>query len=478
MTREEILAVYEAGPEAVVALVQSLLQRLSTLEERVQTLESRLRQDSHNSSKPPSTDRRRQTRSLRSPSSRPAGGQPGHPGQTLAPVEDPDEVVEHRPAHCAHCRHPLLAAAPLLSWQRRQVFDLPPLRLFVREHRALTLLCPVCGEATSGEFPQEVRAPVQYGPQVQALFVYLLTHQLLPLERCRQLLQDLLGQAVSEATLLSCQEKAATQLQPVLLQIKEGLRQAPFVHLDETGFYIERVRQWLHSASTPTLTYYLPHRRRGGEALREMGVLPFLHGVAIHDAYPSYFVYAGRHALCNTHHLRELIYLWEEEHQGWARELAELLLSIKAAVQAAKAAGEKALSWREQREFWRQYGRLLAAGYAQERARGQPVHSDGPGRKKQSKAKNLLDRLRDRREAVLRFMSDFTIPFDNNQAERDLRMMKVQQKISGCFRSEEGATWFCAIRSYLSTVRKQGMSVMPALNALFQGRPFLPSLAT
>jgi transposase len=477
MTREEILAVYEQGPEAVVALVESLLSRLSSHEARLQALESHLRQDSHNSSKPPATDvRRRRPRSLRTASGRPSGGQRGHPGQHLPPLSQPDHTVIHRPAHCAQCHASLPADAPVGGTQHRQVFDLPPLQLTVTEHRALTLACPACGHRTAARFPVGVTAPTQYGPHLLALATYLREYQLLPLARTRQLLRDLLGQPVSEGVLLAAQRQAAHRLAPFERRVRQLLRRAPVLHLDETGGYVAGARWWLHTASTPALTLYTLSPYRGRQATERLGLLRSFAGVAVHDAYPTYFVYACAHALCNVHHLRELTFLAEEEHLAWAAGLKRLLLAMHQAVGEARVGGQHALSPSVRRAFQRRYGQLLAQGLAQH-----PAVPRAPGnqrRPRQSKARNLLERLRDRRDAVLRFLTNFAVPFDNNLAERDLRMLKVQQKVAGCFRTAGGGTRFCRIRSYLSTVVKQGISAYQALQQLFQGQPFLPDAPT
>ena len=490
MTREEILAVYAEGPEAVVTLVQRLCAHITALETRVTELEARVHeleaqrhQDSHNSGKPPSTDRfeqrsrrRHRPRSLREPSGRPPGGPPGHPGHTLRAVAHPDQVVVHQPTHCQACQAPLPETAPVVDKAVRQVFDLPPVRLWVTEHQALTCTCPACGQATAAAFPPAVRAPVQYGPHLLAFSTYLRVVQLLPLERTHQLLADLLGQPVSEATLLAAQASVQPRLMGLERRLRRGLCRAAVLQCDESGCYVEQQRYWLHTASTPRLTLYQVSPHRGQKAQAALGVLPRFQGIALHDAYSAYYVYRGAHALCNVHHLRELTYLAEEEHQPWAGAMKRLLLDMKAAVEQAQAAGQAALAPQTRCQLVRRYGRLLAAGYATQPP-GEPRASPaGRGRRKQSKAKNLLDRLRDRREEVLRFLGDWRVPFDNNLAERDLRMLKVQQKIAGCFRTLSGAQEFCRLRSYVSTAVKQGVNAFHALRLLFQGRPFVPAL--
>ncbi len=479
MTREDIIAVYQQGPEAVVTLVTTLLERIAQLEARVKTLEDRLSQDSHNSHKPPSSDPfTRPPRSLRQPSGKKPGGQPGHPGHTLRLVEPPDTVVTHTPERCGRCAASL-AHAQVVDTQRRQVWEVPPLRLLVTEHQALVKRCGVCGQTTRADFPDAVRAPVQYGPCLKALGVSLLDEQLLPLERTCQVLEDLFGQPLSEATLLAAQAQGQAALEAVLGQIGDGLTKAAVAHCDETGFYVNQQRQWLHVVSTAPLTYYAAHPKRGRQALQAIGIVPQLTGVAVHDAYASYWGYPCAHALCNVHHLRELTFLAEREQQEWAAQMKALLLDIKQSVAEAQAQGATCLPAAVRQGFGDRYQQILMAGREQQPAR--PAEASEPsrrGRRKQSKAQNLLDRFQRYRAEVLRFMDDFKVPFDNNQAERDVRMMKVQQKVSGCFRSVAGADAFCRIRSYLSTARKQGVNALHALQQLFMGHPFMPVVDT
>jgi transposase len=478
MTREEILAVYEAGPDAVVTLVQSLIAnfeaQVQALNERVRELEIRLAKNSHNSHKPPSSDeptfRRPARKSLRKRSGKKPGGQPGHTGCTRLQVETPDEVHLHVPDSCAHCGDDLQGVEPRLA-QRRQVVDLPPLRLHVQEHQAHGKRCPGCGHTTRAAFPQGVDEPVQYGPGVLGMGVYLQTYQLLPYGRAAGLIGDLFGQTPSQGTLARALEQAYERLEPVEQQIHAGLRRSPSVHFDETGLRITSLRQWVHSAGTATLTLYRAHAKRGREAIDAMGVLPGYEGVSIHDAYTSYLSYPGRHALCNAHLLRDLVAVEEETQAAWAAPMRELLLEIKAAATQARASGAAQLEPAQTQRFRARYDVLLREGEA--------AHPPSPptgraGRRKQSPAYNLVRRLQKHADLVLAFMYDIAIPFDNNPAERDLRMLKTQQKISGGFRSQGGAKIFCRIRSYISTVRKQRLPLLEALRSVFSGAPMLP----
>ncbi len=486
---DEIARLCAQAPPAVAGVLVALLdlatqqaltitaqtQTIATLTARVRELEDHQHRTSHNSHQPPASDGfKKQPRSLRGRSGKRPGGQPGHPGQTLRFTAHPDQVLIHRPAQCASCGTPL-ADCPAQARHCRQVVDLPPLQLLTVEHQVETICCPACQQATGGQFPPEAREAVQYGPRLPALVVYLRTYQLLPSARTQELLVDLFGAAPSEGTLTTMLNTAAALLDPVVERIRQGVVVAPVAHFDETGCYVEDARYWLHVACTATLTYYSVHAARGAAGSKAAGVLPAFAGVAVHDAYATYWGYACEHALCNVHLLRELRFLVERDQPGWAAELAALLRQMLAATKRAQAAGVAALQPATVRGYTRRYDELVAVGLA-----ANPVVARAPaqprGRVKQSAATNLVLRLRAHAAEVLRFMRDLRVPFDNNQAERDLRMMKVQQKVSGRFRSQAGARAFCQVRSYLSTLRKQGQHILSALIQVFRGVPVLPDL--
>jgi transposase len=482
LSRDEILAIYAAGPDAVVAWVEQLLatqtrleQQVSGLTARVTELEARLNKDSHNSHQPPSSDgpaTRRRPRSLRQPSGKKSGGQPGHPGVTLCLVDDPDTVVPHVPVACARCGADLEAALEI-ERERRQVIDLPEPRPVVTEHQAVHKACPVCQSVTAGEFPPEVSQPVQYGPRAKAAAVYLQTYQLLPYERTAEALEDLFGVCPSEGTLASAQATAYTRLEPVEQAIGAALQQSDVAHVDETSQRVAGRTEWVHVISTALLTFYAHHAKRGRKAIDAIGLLIGFAGRRVHDAWASYLNLPGLYALCNAHLLRELIGLYEDTGQAWAQKLIKLLLNMKKAVETAQAAGQAELPARQRAGFEAAYTRILNEG---ELANPPPKPSGKRGRTKQTPARNLLDRLVTHRAAILAFAHDFRVPFDNNQAERDLRMLKVKSKVSGCFRSPHGADQFCRIRGYISTLRKQGYSVLDGLTTVFAGQPFMPRL--
>jgi len=483
MTPEEIGQVYNRGRNAVVDLVSGLLAAVAQLQQqneqllaRVGHLEARLAKDSHNSGKPPSSDglTKPAPKSLRAKSGNRPGAQPGHPGSSLCWSQSPDQVSEHWPERCACCGG-TLTPANATSVECRQVHDLPPLRVLVIEHRGHACHCPACRHTTRAPFPAGVDAPVQYGPQIQALGVYLTCYQLLPFARSAQLLHDLLGVSLGPGTLSAVQQRCAQRLAPVEEQIKAALIRAEQGHFDETGARIAGRLHWLHVAATPQMTFYAAHAKRGRQATDEIGILPAFGGRAIHDGWPAYLTYNCSHALCNAHHLRELTFLAEEGGFLWAQAMKRLLQEIKAAVDQAKEQGRDGLSPPVSAAFEARYTSLLA--------QAQTAHPPAPslgkrGRVKQSPGYNLAERLRLSRPAVLAFMHDFQVPFDNNLAERDLRMMKLRLKISGGFRTQEGADVFCRIRGYLSTMLKQGHRALQVLTALLNGQTIFPVLNT
>lgn len=500
--RVKTLEAYRRGPDAVVALVADLVAEFTAQVERISAritaleaengalraenatlraenaaMQARLNLTSHNSSKPPSSDPpggKPNPKSQRTPSGRKPGGQPGHPGHTLRLVENPDEVQVHAPDHCQRCGRGLADVAAVRQ-ERRQVVDLPPVRVHVVEHQVESKCCPGCGVVTTGAFPEGVTAPAQYGPGVATVGVYLNQEQLVPLERSCQTLEDLFGCPIAEGTLERLVGECHERLAEAEAAIKRGVAEAGVGHFDETGVNIGGKTRWLHVASTPGLTFYAAHPKRGWDALEAIGVLPTFLGRAVHDGWKSYWQYGQcRHALCNAHHLRELTFVEEELGQPWAGDMKAVLRESKEAVDEARGRGAAALPPEVAEGFRRRYTAVLEKGHA---ANPPPAPTGKRGRPKRGKAGSLVDRLGMHQEAVLAFMEDFRVHFDNNQAERDLRMVKVRQKVSGCFRTPTGAEQFCRIRGYVSTLRKQGMSVLSGLSRAVLGDPLLPTLA-
>jgi transposase len=458
-----------------------LEQLVLSLQEQVKTLQERLAKDSHNSHLPPSSDRfarQKKTRSQRKRSGKKPGGQPGHDGHYLALSLTPDEVIVHEVETCGQCQADLRDVKSH-RLERRQVVDVPPARLHITEHQAERKCCPHCHVETRAAFPELVSAPVQYGSGIAALAVYLVTQHLLPSKRAAEILSDLMGVRMSEGSIRHLCQRCANVLRPVERQIKIALRQAPVIHQDESGLYVEGKRAWMHVTSTSKLTHYQVHPKRGTDALDANGILPGYQGTSVHDGWAAYEGYGCNHALCNVHLLRELIFLEETTSQPWTRRMQRLLLALKRLTEWVKARGQTALSEQLQAKVVSRYRQVLALG---EQANPPPARAENEphrrGRRKQSAARNLLDRLTKHEDAVLAFVRDLRVPFDNSQAERDIRMLKVQQKISGCFRSFDGAREFCRIRGYLSTLHKQGRSLLSALQLALSGHPLLPALTS
>ena len=466
--REELLPLAHSQPEALVEIILVLQERLEQLEQRVKELEAQVAKNSRNSNQPPSSDglSKPSPKSLRTPSGRKPGGQPGHPGQTLQRVKNPDHIQIHKVEVCPQCHGRGLSQEPVLDYESRQVFDLPERPLEVTEHRAEIKCCPCCGEEVRAEFPAQVSAPVQYGPRFESLMVYLNQQQLLPYDRLAQLCEDLFGQPLSAGTLVAANERMFAQLAPFAQALVKQVPQAPVVHLDESGLRVAGALHWLHVASTSALTFYGVHPKRGTEAMDAFGIIGACRQWVVHDHWKPYFSYQEcLHALCNEHLLRELKFLWEEEREVWAQQLSHLLLHLQ---ERRQKRGE--LNERQFKQAFKGYRNVVRRGRHRH-----PRLAPGQGRCAQSKAANLLDRLEDFDWCILAFLLDERVPFTNNQGEQDIRMIKVRQKISGCFRTLRGAQIFCRIRSYLSTCRKQGRNLWEAIQMAVVGQPFIPS---
>jgi transposase len=484
--REEIHRVYLEGEEAVAQLVSGLLSYIQGLVDHIQSQDEIIRglrdqtaKNSKNSSKPPSSDgyKKPHPTSLRNLSgSKKNGGQEGHEGHTLEPVEEPDHIKMYEVKECSSC-HAALEDEKVIGYEKRQVFDIPPIRVEVTEHQAEIKDCPHCGKRNRAEFPPEVSQPVQYGCRIKSWAVYFNNYHFIPLERTCEIFEDLVDHRLSEASVLQANTELSECIRPACEVIKKLLIAADVVNFDESGLRVEGKLNWLHVASSAHLTYYEVHRKRGKEAMDHIGILPEFRGVAVHDHWAPYFHYDKcHHSLCNAHHLRELIFIHECYNQEWSREMKELLLEIKEHVECSCQHSDQ-LDPKKVEEFENCYHEIIKKGIE---ANPPPAPEQIPkkkkkGKVKQSPPKNLLDRLKDHNQHVLAFMYDFRVPFDNNQGERDIRMVKVKQKVSGSFRTREGAENFCRIRGYISTARKNGRNVIDAIEDAFNGVPFIPS---
>jgi transposase len=445
-----------------------LRQEGMELTAKVAELEGRLALNSRNSSKPPSSEGydKPKPKSLLSPSKNPPGGQKGHEGHTLQKAESPDHIVLHAPP--ATCEWGLSLPEARVT-ETRQVFDLPSTHYEVTEHQVLGACC-ACGKRHRGEFPEGVNAPVQYGPRLKAAVVHLTQHHMLPAQRAADLMGDLAGLLLSDATVLAAVAEARERLEPTVAAIGQAIVAAPIVPADETGLRVDGKLQWLHVLATTCLTWMGIHPNRGKKAIDAFGLLTAFVGTLVHDGWQPYRDLVCQPALCNAHHLRELTYLFEEMGQTWANRLIELLLAACPEVTAAGGplAAERIAHFRSL------YREIIAAG----EAANPPAPPSGKrGRTRQSKAVNLLHRLRTYTDEVLRFMTEPGVPFTNNLAEQAVRMPKVKQKVSGCFRTLTGAQSFCTLRSYLDTLRKQGANLFHALTQTFQGNVPQPRFA-
>lgn len=472
---EELRREIEDLRESFQSIIEAQRSEIQVLREEVATLRGQISKNSRNSSKPPSSDglSKPAPRNLRKKSGRRPGGQRGHKGETLSMRNDPDDTIVHRVERCEGCGV-LLDGVSVTGVERRQVFDIPPLQIQVIEHQAETKDCPCCGHVSTAAFPKGVTAPVQYGPHVRSIAVYLQQYQLLPFNRTSEIFRDLFSVPISAGTLANIISDCSKHVEGATEQIKGILRGAPVAHFDESGISVEGNLHWLHAASTSWTTYYAIHTKRGTEAMDEIGILPKFQGRAIHDFWKPYLGYGCDHGLCNAHLLRELIFLHEEHGQDWAKKMIDHLIAIKEVVDEARDNVGR-LTEEQIQKFEKRYRRILKTGHAEN-----PASTDVPakrkrGRPKKSKAQNLIERFEVYPKEILAFMHDFRVPFDNNLSERDIRMIKLRQKISGTFRSEEGGAAFCRIRSYISTARKNAVNVIDAIQSAFAGQPFVPT---
>jgi transposase len=442
------------------------------------SLQERLSLTSRNSSIPPSKNDyvKPKPKSLRGKTGKKSGGQPGHPGYTLKRVDKPDHTEIHLLSACPCGCGADLNDQPVLRYESRQVFDLPPLKLVVTEHLVEVKRCPLSGKLVHAPWPVGVTAPVQYGPDFLSWLTYLNTQQFIPLARIDQMCFDLFGQHVSEDIILTAIKTMGQQLAPFAAALHEQLLRQPVVNADESGLRVVNSLNWLHVLSTPELTWYGVHRKRGREALDSFAILPAFLGRLVHDCWQSYLDLHCLHALCVAHLLRELIFIHEECNQAWAKTSIDLLLDMNRQREKQKLVASCFPP--EQLDQWhQQYQEILREGRAANPSSPpEPLVSKKRGRKKQTKAQNLLDRLEKYEHWVLAFLHNFQIPFTNNLAEQDVRMIKVKQKVSGSFRTFESAEIFAKIRSYISTLRKQGRSIFQNLRAAIAGNPFIPGV--
>ena len=418
---------------------------------------------------PPGSDGlKRRTKSLRGKSGKKQGAQNGHVGKGLAQVENPDVIVPHAPKNCQKCGSNLESVNGTCA-EKRQVFDIPEPKIEVTEHHAVEKQCPCCGEVSRGVFPENVKGPVQYGERVQALATYFANQHFIPVDRVCQIFGDVFALPISPGTCANIDIKLYHQLAPFEQELKINLLAAKVLHFDETGMKCEKKLYWVHVASSQVATFYTIHPKRGTEAMNDAGILPHFQGTGVHDHWSPYFTYEKMtHGLCNAHHLRELAFIEEHEKESWAKEMKDLLGFARKEVE--KYYAEQALPQGILKQIEGEYTRIISAGF-EYHALLAPLPQSKRGKQKQRDGKNLLDRLSEKRDCVLRFIYDFSVPFTNNLGEQDIRMVKLKQKISGSFRTVSGSQIFCRIRSYISTARKQGWRIWEALADAIKGNP-------
>lgn len=447
--------------------LKAMITLLVTL---VKLLTNRIGLNSKNSSKPPSTDSdtdKNNNKKKKQKTGNNSGGQKGHVGTTLEQIDDPDEtkvlMIDRRTLPKGRYEE--------AGFATRQVFDIDISRR-VTEYQAEILINKETGEQVIAPFPDQVTKSVQYGSKLKAHAVYMSQYQLLPYLRVKEYFNELLGIPLSEGSLYNFNQTAYNKLETFETIAKKKLTEAPILHVDETGINIDGDKHWLHCATNASWTYFFPHKRRGTEATDPAGILISFNGVLCHDHWKPYYTYTGcLHALCNAHHLRELERAWEQDGQQWAKKIKALLEEMNRMVHES---GGK-LGNKESKRYWNKYRAILNKAEIDCPPPDEKDRQGKRGRLKRSKARNLLERLIDFEEDVLRFLDNELVPFTNNQGERDIRMTKVHQKISGCFRSMKGAEMFCRIRSYLLTCRKQGVSSADAMALLFNDE--LPEFA-
>jgi len=472
-TPEDIHNAFIRGEEAVTELFISVIDTVRMLLSHTDQLREQLAKNSADSSKPPSGDglkKKPRTGSLRKPGEKPDGGQPGHKGHYPEMADTPDRIVVHTVRTCGNC-HASLKKATVIGHDRRQVSDIPPIRPEITGHRIDILRCPKCGHHNKAEFPKEVSQPTQYGAGVKSHAVYFNVYHHIPLKRTALISEHISDHRISEAAIAEACGICASEVAPANEHIRKQLIMSDAVNSDETGIGVNKKLHWLTVASSPEFTCYHIHPKRGGQGLSDAGILPEFHGIGVRDHRKAYFGFPCGHGLCNAHHLRELKFVREQYDQGWAKNLSDLLTEIYPEVRKVRPYQSR-LPPETIGESGSRYDLIINQGLSvnppSEKKEGRR------GRTEQSVPRNLPERLRIHKPETLRFMYDFRVPSDNNLAERDIRMMKVKQKVSGTFRTGKGADIFCRIRSYISAAQKNACNIIHAIQRAFQGNPFMP----
>jgi len=440
----------------IIAMQSAVIEQLNA---RIAELERQLGQNSNNSSKPPSSDGfKKKPKSLRKTGGK-TGGQPGHKGHKLKMTDTPDEIVVHEVCQCKNC-HASLKDEPVLDYESRQVFDLPPSRLWATEHQAQIKACPNCLKRSRASFPEGVTVQAQYGLGVKALLAYWNVGQFISFERCAEMFYDLTGHTISEGTVAHALALTAHSVAPYEQQIREGLLDSPVNHADESGLRVGKKLWWLHVVSNGKLTYYHPHPNRGRKAIDAAGLLPRYKGVLVTDFWKSYLNLDSEHAFCCAHLLRECQGIIDNHGGAWAAAMQTLLRETWHLTKQRREK-DQGFSPEELSDINQRYKTIVTAGFEQLNAVLKPSVK--------TVSKNLLLRFDKYHNEILRFACDPLVPFDNNLAERDIRMVKTKAKVSGAFRTDEGVKQFATIRGFISTVRKQGCRILDAISQVLAG---------
>lgn len=453
-------------------LVSSLREENNRLLARNIELEAKQNKDSNNSSKPPSTNNNKKPLNSRKKTGRSSGAQAGHEGRTLLKIANPDSIIDIRKETC-NCGCNLFDLEGKVK--TRQVVDLPQMFMNVTEYRTHEVVCPDCKKVNITEFPVAITQPVQYGDNLQALMVYLSNYQLVPLARTTEIIKNLTGTNISQGTIVNANKRLYNGLQNFDDTLKEKLKKAEVLHTDESGLRLKGKINWVHVASTNRATHYGMHKKRGAIATNEIGILQEFEGTMVHDHWKPYYTFTKcTHAECNAHNIRILKGIHENFAHIWATNMGSLLIEIKRKIDSLKSKGATSMAESDIKAYDEKYKIIIAQGKEEDTEKCSVKISKRTGKPVKSDALRLLQKLEKYDIETLSFMYDFNIPFDNNLAERDIRMVKLRQKISGCFRGEEGGNWFCRIRSYISTCNKNGEDIMESLKNAIKGEPFIP----
>jgi len=482
MTEQEAIDFCKNNPESaakIIMMVERLEARIEAQDIEIKELKARLNMNSRNSSKPPSTDNKLnkdRTKKNSDVEKKKRGGQVGHQGSNLKLSKTPDIINILSSSTCSCCNSSL-DHVESSKVEKRQVYDFPEIKIEITEHQLHTKQCENCQTINKPEFPDNVNAPTQYGNRIKAFVSYSSTYQMLPYGRIAELIEDLVSHKISDGTIYNFLAQEYNKLEEFENILKQKLLKEDVLHSDETGINIKGKLHWIHLTSSSILTYYMLHQKRGKKAMDDMEILPSYDGILVHDHWQPYNHYECTHSYCNAHILRELNGIIEKEDNEWSKDMHTLLTNMNIAVHKAKDEGKNQLLKEEIESFTKKYENICKIAKECYPAPEKPIKK-ARGRPKQEKGKNLLDRLSKYKEETLRFVNDFRVPFTNNQAERDLRMIKVKEKISGTFASFNGGEIFCRIKSYISTLKKNNFPILKGLRDALDGNFHVPVEST